>query len=235
MKNSLRRYFFVVFGTACLSLLFLAQDSVSAQTGSHTANLQLETWKTFAPQGKNFKISLPAEPKELDSYETDKLVTLLNSQINKSGSQLPALNNVTVYELETRWAGYGILVIDYKWQQIDYDEKSGVLILSSETKTDETLLNQWMRFEKAKMLPNGVFVSDTTFFKDTKSFKARAMATKNKVVMLFVGTPDLRSATPELAKVYQAETEKFFNSLQILDNKPQVARDNSAKSVKKAN
>ena len=128
------------------------------------------------------------------------------------------------------------MVLDYKWQKVDYDEKSGVLTLSTESTSDEVKLNEWMRFEKAKMVSSGVFVSEKTFIKDGKNVKARAIATKNRVYMLFVGTPDLQSATPELARVYQAEADKFFNSFQILDNKPQVARSSAdAKIVKTAN
>jgi hypothetical protein len=232
MKNSLRTNRFAWFGTACLILLLFlaAQNTASAQTSSIILNKQLEIWKTFSPAGKNFKVSLPAEPQELGASETQTVVSAIGGSINKSAEKVEVsfLDDVTVYSLDTRWNGFGILVLDYKWQKVDYDEKSGVLTLSSESSTDDVKLSEWLKFEKAKMVSSGTFVSEMSFVKDGKNVKARAVATKNRVYMLFVGTPDLQSATPELARVYQAEADKFFNSFQILDNKPQVARSSSA-------
>lgn len=224
------------YSLAAFLLAFVFVFSSAAQTSSQTANRQLEAWKTFSPAGKNFKVSLPAEPHELGEQETQTVVTALKSRIKKSGDQFETsfYDNVSVYELNARWNGFGIIVIDYKWQKIDYDEKSGVLTLSSENRSDDFVLREWLEFEKAKMLPNGVFVSEVNFTRDGKNFKARAFATKNRVCLLAVETPDLNSATPALARVYQAEADKFFNSFQILDNKPQVARG-VAKSEKTSN
>ena len=94
MKNSLRKSCVGAFGVACLELLFLAQNTVSAQTSSQTANRQIEACKTFSPAGKNFKVSLPAMPRELDSAEVQPLITALNSQFNKTGMELTSLQNV---------------------------------------------------------------------------------------------------------------------------------------------
>ncbi len=230
MKN----YFHYSLATFLLAFVFVF--SSAAQTSSQTANRQLETWKTFSPAGKNFKVSLPAEPRQLNSDETQTIVAAISSKIKKSKPEIEAefLNDVSLYNLDARWNGFGILVIDYKWQKIEYDEKSGVVTLSTETASDDYVLREWLEFEKAKMHSNGVFISETTLLKDGKNFKARAFATKNRVYLLFVGMPDLNSATPELAKVFQAEADKFFNSFQILDNKPQIARG-AAKSEKMPN
>lgn len=224
------------YSLAAFLLAFVFVFGSAAQTRSETANRQLETWKTFSPAGKFFKVALPAEPQELNSDETQTIVSAIGSKIKRSGAEVEVsfLNNVSVYNLTSRWSGFGILVIDYKWQKVEYDEKSGVVTLSSESTTDEVVLREWMEFEKAKMLPNGVFASDISFVKEGANFKARAFATKNRVYLLFVGMPDLNSATPALAGVYQAEADKFFNSFQILDNKPQIARG-AVKSAKTPN
>lgn len=228
---------FFHYSLAAFLLAFVFVFSSAAQTRSQTANRQLEAWKTFSPAGKNFKVALPAEPEEMNSDETQVIVSAISSKIKRSGADVAVkfLDNVAIYNLEAQWSGFRILVIDYKWQKIDYDEKSGVVTLSSETTIDEVVLREWMEFEKAKMLPNGVFASDMTFFENGVNFKVRAFATKNRVYMLFVGMPDLNSATPALAGVYQAEADKFFNSFQILDNKPQVARGAAAKSARTPN
>lgn len=225
-----------VYSLSAFLLAFVFVFSTAAQTRSETANRQLEAWKTFSPAGKYFKVALPAEPQQLDDYGTQAVVASLSSQMKKSSAELETamFNNVSVYNLDARWNGFGIVVIDYKWQKIEYDAQTGVVTLSNETKTDETVLSEWLEFEKAKMLSNGIFTSETTMVKDGKSFKARAFATKNRVYLLFVGMPDLSSATPALAGVYQAEADKFFNSFQILDNKPQVARGAAAKSETKS-
>ncbi|HEX8395874.1 MAG TPA: hypothetical protein VF644_00375 [Pyrinomonadaceae bacterium] len=230
----MKKYFHYSLATFLIAFVFVC--GCAAQTSSQTANRQLEAWKTFSPAEKNFKVSLPAQPEEMDSAEKQKIVSAIRSQVVKTHAQVEVsfLNNVSVYDLEAQWSGFRILVIDYKWQKIDYDEKSGILVLSSESSTDDLMLREWMEFEKAKMLPSGVFISDMTFVQDGLHYKVRAFATKNRVYMLFVGMPDLNSATPALAKVFQAEVDKFFNSFQILDNKPQIARG-TVKSLKATN
>ncbi|MDQ4123061.1 MAG: hypothetical protein M3209_16620 [Acidobacteriota bacterium] len=230
----MKKYFNCSLATFLLAFVFVS--GFAAQTSSQTANRQLEAWKIFSPAGRDFKVSLPAEPRELGEQETQTVVTALKSQIKKSGDQfeISFYDNVSVYELNARWNGFAIIVIDYKWQKIDYDEKSGVLTLSSEKTSEDIVLREWLELEKAKMLPNGVFVSEINFIKDGKNFKARAFATKNRVCLLSVAMPDLNSATPALAAVYQAEADKFFNSFQISDNRPQIARG-TAKSEKTPN
>ena len=226
MKNSLRKLRYAAVASACLTLLlFAAQNQVSAQTKSQTANRQLEAWKIFSPTGKNFRVSLPAEPAESDSDDTQKFVSGFNSEINQTGGELPFLGNTTVYNLETRWNEFRIVVLDHKWQKIEYDGKTGILTLSSENSEDEVLTREWLKFKNAKMLPGGVFVSDANFVVNVKNVRARAVATKNKVYLLLVTSPDLRGAPADLAQVFQAEADKFFNSFQILDNKPQIARN----------
>lgn len=231
MKN------FLLYTLATFLLAFVFVFDSAAQTNLTAANQQLALWKTFSPAGKNFKVYLPAEPEQLGESETQTLVSSMNQQVSKSNENVEVsfLKNVTAYNLDTRWNGYGIIVLDFKWQTVDYDEKTGVLTLSSETTTDDVTLSEWLRFEKARKLPNGTFMSEMSFNVNGKNIKSRALAVKNQVFLLFVGTVDLSSATPELVKVFQAETDKFFNSFQILDNKPQVARGTAAKSAKATN
>jgi hypothetical protein len=230
----MKKYFH--YSLAAFLLAFVFVSGSAAQTSSQTANRQLEAWKTFSPSGKHFKVSLPAEPEKLNPDETQTIVSQISSKVKKSRTDLEVmfLNNVSVYNLLTQWSGFRVIVIDYKWKEIDYDEKSGVVTLSNETVTENEVLREWMEFDKAKMHSNGVFVCDMTFLEGGFNYKARVFATKNRVYMLYVGMPDLNSATPALAGVYQAEADKFFNSFQISDNKPQVARG-TVKSLKATN
>lgn len=220
----MKKYLMFSLALAYLAVVFVC--AAPAQTVSSALSRQLEIWKTFAPAGKNFQISMPADPQELGEAETAQIVAGMEAQISKSGQDLKSsfLKDVTVYNLDTRWNGFGIMTFPYKWQKIDYDEKTDVLTLSSETVSDDFHLSEWIKFEKARMMPNGTFTSEMNFFFAGKNIKARAVVVKNRVYLLFVGTPDLQSATPALARVYQAEADKFFNSFQILDNKLQIAR-----------
>ena len=168
---------------------------------------------------------MPAEPTKSDFDDTQKFVSGFTSEINQTGGELPFLDNTAVYNLETRWNEFKIVVLDHKWQKIEYDGKTGILTLSSENSDDEVATREWLKLKNAKMLPGGVFVSDASFVINVKNVKARAVATKNKVYLLLVTSPDLRSAPPALAQVFQAEADKFFNSFQILDNRPQIARN----------
>jgi hypothetical protein len=216
-------------------LAFVFVINAASQTTSQAANQQLALWKTFSPAGNNFKASLPAAPRELEDNEKDQVVTSIKNQVKKSEGNMAVFDNVSVYTLDTQWNGFGIVVFNYKWQKIDYDEKSGNLVLSSEKLLDETvLLHEWWEFEKAKRVSSEVFIVERDFTRDGRKSKARAVVTKNKVYILTVAMPDLYSAPPALAGVYQAEADKFFNSFQILDNKPQIARG-AVKSLKVTN
>ena len=215
-------------------LAFVFVINAASQTNSQVANQQLVLWKTFSPAGNNFKASLPAAPRELEDNEKDQVVTSIKNQVKKSEGNMAVFDNVSVYTLDTRWNGFAIMVFNYKLQKIDYDEKSGNLVLSSEKTFDDVVLHEWWEFEKAKPVSSEVFIVERDFTRDGRKSKARAVVTKNKVYILMVGMPDLYSATPALAGVYQAEADKFFNSFQILDNKPQVARG-AVKSLKATN
>ena len=228
----MKKYFH--YSLAAFLLTFVFVFSSAAQTSSQTANRQLELWKTFSPAGQNFKISVPAEPQKLESTEAAAFAAKIEGALNKNNVETNFFDNVSVYSLKAKWQIFEVVVIDYKWQTLDYDNASGVLTLSSRKINDEIVLDQWLEFERVKMLPTGMLVSDREITKDGLNYRLRIVATKNKVYMLAVTASDLNSATPALAKVYQTEADKFFNSFQILDNKPQIARG-TVKSLKATN
>lgn len=55
-------------------------------------------------------------------------------------------------------------------------------------------------------------------------YKTRYYFSQNTFYGIQTATPLLHNIPEEIAKVYHAESDKFFNSFQIVNNKPQIAR-----------
>jgi hypothetical protein len=202
MKNS-RLFLFAFF-----TLVFVLNLPAVAQTSSKAANLQLASWKIFSPAEKNFKVSLPVEPERtLLPTAFEDVESIVHKSVTKFAmfqvisTDLPA--DIEEDDLKKFWDSAISLGLN------DVEKKQGAFIVRSRKDVSRGSI-----LGREVIIENGTVSSRMQFFLVKKRFYVVEMS-----------KPDFQNMPKELAEIYQAESDKFFNSFQIVDNKPQqVAR-----------
>lgn len=196
-----------------LAFAIFATISATAQTGIKNADRELQLWRTYSPTDVNFKISLPNEPtRQTTPTAFEDVVGIKYQSVTSSAMyqiiQINVPTNVESEELKTIFDDMVSAGID------EIDKKIGGVIVGK--RKDVSIKNAVGR--------------EITVEKGTAISTLRIYLSGKKLFVVEVARPNFPNTPPALAKVYQAESDKFFNSFQISDNKKS---ENSTKGKKK--
>ena len=198
-----------------LAFTLLSANAATAQTSLESANRQLKLWQEFSPIGLGFKIFVPQQPveTEIGSFENEKM-KMKSFQIVTSGST------------------YQILAIKLAKPSQNFEQMKEFL----QTMMQQQPLNEGSRMFGETYLKDGKVNIKTNIIEGSMEMEQNGMnvtiksfGTKMGSYILRIQTPILYNAPDQIKEVYKAESDKFFNSFQILDNK----KPEAAKSKKK--
>lgn len=185
---------------AFLSLLLLS-GLANAQTGNDRADRQMRQWRFFEPEAAGFRVSLPAQPVgAVIPFETPTSTLDLYVFASRTVSSTYAISYVDL----------DISPKDVKALEIGF-ERARSEILSKVANTN--LISE-------KKLTSGKFPGrEFVFESGVNVYKTQMFRVKQRVYVVQLVTPQTRNLPDALVKVYQAESDKFFNSFQILEAK----------------
>lgn len=189
------------------ALIFAFAIHAAAQTGNAAADRQLQMWREFSPPNGNFTVSLPAQPE---------------------GAQIPMQVQDTTLEAQAyaSQSGGSTFVVSY------FDHPSA-------PKTAEDI-EDGFEIVRAKIIETGNLGVLTGEKKITvknhpgreyslqngaSKVTIRMILVKQRLYILHCATPVLRGMPDAIAKVFQAESNKFFESFAILDDKKVAANE----------
>ena len=195
MRRTIAPLFYFVL-TVCI-----LPNLAAAQTNSIVANREMQSWKTLASVDSKFSISLPSTAEEVSiPIETGEKTFKMRVFMAKTTAAVYVINHVSFPDAlkfkEAIEEGFNA-GLDY------FLEKNKDIVLKSERKV---MLGRHAGREM-------IYESSTT------SIKLQTFIAREGIYTLELTTPILFNAPEDLVKVYQAESNKFFNSFQILDNK----------------
>lgn len=188
-------FFFVLF-----SLLMLP-GSADAQTGIGMADRELQQWKFFEPEGSGFRVSLPAQPsRAIVPFETPTSTLDMYLFAARTTS---STYSVSYFDLDISLKEIKALEAGFDRTRAEITDKIPGITLISEKK-----------FAVGK-IPAREFI----FEGGANNYKMQMYLLRQRVYVVQLNSPQMRNLPEALVKVYQAESDKFFNSFQILDVK----------------
>lgn len=186
------------FALICLSVL---PNLATAQTGIPAADRELRLWRMFEPEGSYFRVSLPAQPVgNIIPFETKDSTLDMHFFSTRSKSSI------------------------YTISYVDFD------IPLKDSKSLEAAIDKAGNELKSK-IPSAIMVSDKKlmlgkvagrefiFENGAQNVRTQIYLVKQRGYFVQLARPQFNNLPVALLKVYQAESDKFFNSFQILDNK----------------
>lgn len=200
-RRAVAPLFFVV------AVIVFGAVSAAAQTSVETANRQLKLWQDFSPDGFGFKILVPKPPDEIKalSAETEKMKT-------KS------------FEVAASGGKYRITAIRLAKPSPDFEEAKEIaeqLIEQMPNGSGAGIVgNTFVVTSKAIVKPD-VIEGFIVMEKDGARITVKTFTTRTGVYILNLETPVLYNVPRQIKEIYQAESDKFFNSFQISDDKKQ--------------
>jgi hypothetical protein len=207
-STNLRRRVLAPLFSAAFLLLFLSATNVSAQNKGYDVNRELELWKPFAPAGWNFKVSLPQEPQTVD---------ILSAEVEGATTH--------GYELVTTTSRYSIFILKLSKPSSNFEQtKQFVQEITKGVPSGGFMIGDtFVATYKQNTRPN-VMEEEVVLEKDGNTVTTKRFLTKTYFYQLQVTTPNLYAAPAQIKEVYQAQANKFFNSFQMVNNKPQTVR-----------
>lgn len=216
MKNfplTKRLRYFIVLSFLATATVFILPNNSTAQTANANVDSGLQYWKTYSFEDVNFKVSFPAEPNRVPlSIPNEGLIGVLYG-VSTTGAMFEVLQvnmppTITGEELKTHFD----FIVDFGIKQLE--NRVGDLVKVSDKNISRGSLQI-----REYVLERGTVSSKLRFFLQGKKVYIAGMTRFNLPNM-----PD------QLEKIYQAESDKFFNSFQIVDNKPQGVRKTKGKA-----
>jgi hypothetical protein len=184
------------------ALLLTLPNLTRAQTGVQAADREMKLWRFFEPKGGNFRVSLPVQPQAtVLPYETPYSTLDLHVFTSKTSSSVYIINYIDLVDVSFK---------DAKSVEAGFD-RARVEILAR----NPSAVPMGERKVMLGKLPGREFVFDDR----ANTIKMRMYLVKQRGYIVEVVTPQTRNLPEVLANVYQAESDKFFNSFQILGNK----------------
>lgn len=208
LTKTWRRILMPLFFAAFIILTVAAP--AAAQKNGYNVNRELELWRTFKPENGKFSISLPGVPESVPAA------------FDFQGTEME------IYRLDTSTSSYLMFYISRKPNA--EEEEIFKLVFKNFPAAIEKINSQMIEknvghlvsqknLSTPKMLKYEV-VTEV----GASSYKTRYFFSNNTFYGVQVITPVLHNIPEQIAAVYQAEADKFFNSFQIVNNKTQTAR-----------
>ena len=190
----------------CLTVFVFGLTFIAkAQTGIPNADRELKLWQTFSPEGAKFKVSLPQKPEalqlplEFENLKFGAYRLTKTSAVYTVAFASRAMNKAEEDIVKQAWEDLPGVV-----EKVSASLSAGKegYVVSQKNLSTPSLLGYEIIVQRGATL-----------------VKIRYYFSKDTFYGLEMATPVLHNAPEELVKIYQAESDKFFNSFQILDNK----------------
>lgn len=190
-------------------------DSVNAQTGIGMADREMQQWKFFEPEGSGFRVSLPAQPsRAIIPFETP---TSTLDMFLFTARTTSSTYSVSYFDLDISLKEVKALEAGFERTRREITDKIPGFTMISEKK-----------FAVGK-IPAREFI----FEGGANNYKMQTYLLKQRVYVVQLSSPQMRNLPEALVKVYQAESDKFFSSFQILEaKKAEVATKGKTAKVK---
>jgi hypothetical protein len=175
---------------------------MQAQTGVKVADREMKSWRFFEPAGGDFRVSLPAQPERtVLPYETDDSTLDIHVFTSKTSSSSYIIAYIDLISSSFK---------DLKAVEAGFD-RARVEILAK--------LPSVFPIGERKISSGKLSGREFVFDNGAYTIKMQMYLVKQRGYFVEVVTPQTRNLPEALAKVYQAESDKFFNSFQISNNR----------------
>ncbi|MEP6923306.1 MAG: hypothetical protein ABI954_02475 [Pyrinomonadaceae bacterium] len=184
-----------------LIVLLVLPNLATAQTGIPAADRELQLWRMFEPAGGYFRVSLPTQPVgNVIPFETKDSTLDMHFFSSQSKS--------SVYTVS--YVDFDIPLKDSKALEAAFDTAGGEI----KSKIPSAIMISEKKLMLGK-IPGREFI----FENGAQNFRAQMYLVKQRAYFAQLTRPQLNNLPAALLKVYQVESDKFFNSFQIVDNK----------------
>lgn len=183
-------------------LLLALPNLAMAQTGVKVADREMKMWRLFEPAGGNFRVSLPVQPEGVILPLETEYSTL----------------DLHVFTSKTPSSVYAIVYIDLV--DPSYKDSKTVEAGFDRARTEILARNpSAVPMGEKKIALGKLSGRELIFDNGANTIRMQLFLIKQRGYIVEIVTPQTRNLPEALAKVYQAEADKFFNSFQISDNK----------------
>ncbi len=207
MRGAVTTLFFV--------FALLLPNFTAAQTGNQAADRELKLWRLFEPSGGSFRVSLPTQPEaSVLPYETEYSTLDLHIFTSKTSSSLYMISYIDLVDVTFK---------DAKSTEAGLDRARAAMMARNPSAVP---------MGERKIVLGKLSGRELVFDDGANTIKLQMFLIKQRGYMAAIITPQTRNLPEALSKVYQAESSKFFNSFQILDNKKPEVPTKGKKTVK---
>lgn len=199
MRGAVKALFFAF-------VLLSLPDLAAAQTGNQAADREMKLWRMFEPAGGNFRVSLPTQPEaSVLPFETDYSTLEIHAFSSRTPSSAYMVLYIDLVDISFK---------DAKAVEAAFDRARGEILAKNPSAVP---------MGERKITLGKLSGRELVFDNGASTIKMQLFLVKQRGYIVQIITPQTRNLPEALAKVYQAEAGKFFNSFQILDNKkPEV-------------